>query len=63
MAGKTGPTSPRGKAKVSRNALKHGIRASKWLNPDEQRDLETWKPSTSPTPPPSASWWSALPCA
>jgi len=41
MAGKTGPTSPEGKAKVSRNALKHGIRASKWLNPDEQRDFET----------------------
>ncbi len=40
MAGKTGPTSPEGKAKVSRNALKHGIRASKWLNPDEQRDFE-----------------------
>ena len=40
MAGKTGPTSPAGKAKASRNALKHGLRASKWLSPQEQQDFE-----------------------
>ena len=40
MAGNTGPTSPAGKAKVSRNALKHGLRASKWLSPDEKCDFE-----------------------
>lgn len=36
----TGPTSPKGKQKVSGNALKHGLRAQKWLNPDEKRDFE-----------------------
>ena len=41
MAGNTGPTSPAGKAKASRNALKHGLRASKWLSPEEQLDFET----------------------
>ena len=40
MAGNTGPTSPAGKAKVSRNALKHGLRASKSLSPQEQKDFE-----------------------
>ena len=40
MAGNTGPTSPAGKTKVSRNALKHGLRASKWLSAEEQLDFE-----------------------
>lgn len=41
MAGPTGPTSATGKAKVSRNAIKHGLRASKWLSPEEQSDFTT----------------------
>jgi len=41
MAGKSGPNSLAGKAKVSRNALKHGLRASKWLSPEEARDFDT----------------------
>ena len=36
----TGPTSPKGKQKVSGNALKHGLRAQKWLNPEEKRDFD-----------------------
>jgi RPA family protein len=39
MTGKTGPTSSAGKTKVSRNAVKHGLRASKWLSPEEQSDF------------------------
>jgi hypothetical protein len=40
MAGKTGPTSKAGKEKSSRNATKHGLRASKWLSVTEQLDFE-----------------------
>ncbi len=40
MAGKTGPTSQTGKATVSKNAIKHGLRASKWLSPEEKKDFE-----------------------
>ena len=40
MAGKTGPTSEAGKATSSRNATKHGLRASKWLSPKEKADFE-----------------------
>jgi hypothetical protein len=34
----TGPTTPKGKKTVSRNAFKHGLRASKWLTTEEQAD-------------------------
>lgn len=55
MAGKTGPTSPAGKAKVAGNALKHGLRSNRWMSGDEQKgfdnlvaDLEReYKPSTA----------------
>ena len=36
-----GPTSKAGKATVSRNALKHGLRASRWLSPEEQVDFDS----------------------
>jgi hypothetical protein len=39
MAGKTGPTSTKGKAKVAGNALKHGLRSNRWMFPDEQLDF------------------------
>jgi hypothetical protein len=35
----TGPTTPAGKAKVSKNALTHGLRARKWLTTEEQEDF------------------------
>lgn len=41
MAGKTGPTSPQGKAKVSGNAVKHGLRSNRWMSPDETESFET----------------------
>ena len=55
MASTTGPKSAVGKDKVSRNALKHGLRASKWLSPAEQQDFNTlaadlwaeYRPSTA----------------
>jgi hypothetical protein len=37
----TGPTSLRGKHKVSGNAVKHGLRARKWLSPEEEKDFST----------------------
>ena len=40
MAGKTGPISAKGKAKVAGNALKHGLRSNRWMFPDEQLDFE-----------------------
>jgi len=35
----TGPATSHGKSKVSRNAVKHGLRASKWLSEDEAADF------------------------
>ena len=40
MAGKTGPTSPAGKAKVVSNAVKHGLRSNKWMFPQERADFD-----------------------
>lgn len=34
----TGPTSTQGRQKVSGNAVKHGLRAQKWLTAEEQAD-------------------------
>jgi len=41
MAGKTGPTSAQGKAKVSGNAVKHGLRSNRWMSPDEKKNFDT----------------------
>lgn len=35
----TGPTSPKGRHKVSGNAHKHGLRAQKWHTPEEKSDF------------------------
>lgn len=40
MAGKTGPTSAQGKAKVSGNAVKHGLRSNRWMSTDEKKTFE-----------------------
>lgn len=34
----TGPRTPAGKKNVSRNALKHGLRATKWMSEEEESD-------------------------
>lgn len=39
MPGRTGPRSAAGKAKVAQNAVKHGLRASKWMSPEEQESF------------------------
>ena len=38
----TGPRSPEGKAKVARNALKHGLTARPILLPNESREEHSW---------------------
>jgi hypothetical protein len=40
MAGKTGPTSVAGKQKVAGNAVKHGLRSSKWMLPEERKAFD-----------------------
>lgn len=52
----TGPTSPKGKQKVSGNALEHGLRAQKWLNPKEKRNFEALARDLTAEYKPATEW-------